>query len=940
MADIKETDALLELERRMMTGDSSITPEIGAKIKTKLEAYRAQGVVKPLSGDGGGKPLPAWAATPYEKQVGIYGSIKGGLDSFKDDFAGNTVTGGLENAIQGRASSFGTEGQRDWWAQFGSTDNVIRNDLFGAALTESEKAAYAATTVEPSMDPKEVKKNLTSRRDILKAALTRRTNFLKAQGYSREAIEALSGEFAADLGAVVAPPEPPPADAPTPPADPLDPTGEGDIGFASKASAEANSLPQGAQEFQRDLSFKIARGELKTPDDVVAFAASSKLNDGRGFVVNPEEAKAVLDSVQKGGQFNVDTPRFQKPDISDVRGEGGLTETGRAFARGIPAVLGVDDELGAIADTMSGGTLRENLARNRAIRDYDEENNFGARTVGALAGGLALPTGVPGTIRQGALAAARTGVGREAALATGIRAGATRGALEGGAYSGAYGFGASDGDFGDRLLGGATAAPVGALGGYGLVRGGGAASARFGGRRPPTGGGGPQETMEAARRLDIDLLPADVGGPMTRRLTAAAAQAPLSAGPIIRGGQRVVDQAQGARDRIAGTVGNAVDPEAAGETARRGAEAFTDRTGRRGGDLYDRARRLSGDRRVVALNGVANIDQHLTELGETAATSAPEINALQLLRRDLMDDAGNPIPLRPDAIRRLRSNVRAQAQVEGLRGTDYQRRANQVLDAVSDDIATDLPPEASRAFRTADRYWRNRLRTIDEVLEPIVGKGEKSGEQIVTSLNTAARGNTQRLLSFVRALPPAEGSEVRATMISQLGRASAGTQNAEGSAFSLNQFLTHWNQITPRAKSVFGPDARAALNDLARVAEGSKQAAGYANRSNTGGAVAGNIGALLGIGSLAPTMAAAAGTGQLITGRLLSSPRFARWLARAPRQRDPNAAIEQLSRIASREPAIAQEITGLQNALMKAANDNTSIGSAAASGEEREGQQQ
>jgi hypothetical protein len=177
----------------------------------------------------------------------VLGGVSRGLDSFKDDYAGNSVTGGLENDIQGRFSSFGSPGQRDWWAQFGSTDNVIRNDLFGATLTEHEKAAYAATTVNPAMDPKEVRLNLQSRRDILETAMKRRTNFLKAQGYSKEAIEALAGEFAQKIGAVVAPEN------------------------APGSVTETGTLGPG------DVANKIEQGGL-TPEQQAAYDAFNKAN--------------------------------------------------------------------------------------------------------------------------------------------------------------------------------------------------------------------------------------------------------------------------------------------------------------------------------------------------------------------------------------------------------------------------------------------------------------------------------------------------------------------------------------------------------------------------------------------------------------------------------------------------------------------------------------
>jgi len=319
------------------------------------------------------KPIPAWAATPYEQQIGVLAGVSRGLDSFKDDYAGNSITGGLENDIQSRFSSFGSPGQRDWWAQFGSTDNVIRNDLFGATLTDSEKAAYAATTVTPAMDPKEVRLNLQSRRDILESAMKRRTNFLKAQGYSKEAIEALAGEFAQKIGAVVAPEN------------------------APGSATENGTLVPG------DVANKINEGKL-SPEQQAAYDAFNKANPNatadqlRTFsaamgwdVSNAEDIVKARE--QGGGVAPASSAIVRPPNISDARGEGGAMEWADAFVRGAADTLslGFSDELAAAGDTLfKGGTMNDNLRRQRAIDRYDAEYSPWLRGGGQLAGGLAL----------------------------------------------------------------------------------------------------------------------------------------------------------------------------------------------------------------------------------------------------------------------------------------------------------------------------------------------------------------------------------------------------------------------------------------------------------------------------------------------------------------------------------------------------------------------
>lgn len=145
------------------------------------------------------KPMPDSVAKRYEEAINAFANLDRAMGSFQDDFAGNPVTGGLENTIQKRFGSFGTPGQAQWWSDIQATDNVLRNALFGASLTAGEKPAWDQTTINPSMDPEQVVTNLQNRRDLAMGILRRRTNFLKVNGYDPEAVDALAGEYAADL---------------------------------------------------------------------------------------------------------------------------------------------------------------------------------------------------------------------------------------------------------------------------------------------------------------------------------------------------------------------------------------------------------------------------------------------------------------------------------------------------------------------------------------------------------------------------------------------------------------------------------------------------------------------------------------------------------------------------------------------------------------------
>jgi hypothetical protein len=875
-------------------------------------------------GPRGRRQLPQSAAnTLGEAATGVL-ALDRAVSGFNDEYAGNTVTGGLENTIQRRVSDFGSPGQEQWWADIQSTDNVLRHALFGASLTAGEAAAWNRTTVAPEMDPAQVRANLVRRQEIARAALRRIARTQRANGFNEDAIRESLGELqneilndppsqetvsqalapvqagvaaaseglpAAPGGPATEPPSDPRAappgthlqfwDEPAPP-----PASEGSRTAAALAAEAQAMFDRGATRAELDaLARRMGGGPFGADLDQ---AIRYRDRGGRGARIVPFEAQPAPEvPEERAADYQVRiTPLPGGPTLSL-----GTQDIDAAVRGGADVLtLGLADELAAMGDTVaSGGTYAENLGRQRGIDDYDTQNNFYARTGGQLAAGFALP------------GAAASGLGRQAAF--------------GGAFGTGYGFGSGEGDIGDRVE---TAIVGGGVGAFTPValRGGRAAFSRLGASNSPR----PAETMVAADRQGIELLPADVGGPMTRRFTAGAAQLPFAAGPIVRRAEKAAAQAGTARDRAAATVGEAAGTEGGGNAARRGARSFVARTSQRANQLYRTAEAEAGDAKITPTNSWDVLDRHIAELSETPG-GAEGLGTLQALRQELNGT------FTVAGMRRMRTALRDRFIQSGLRGSDLERRVGEVVEAASEDVANGLGAQgkgdAATAYRVADRYWRNRLRTIDDTLEPILGNN-RSGEEIVSALNRAAQGNAERLSSFINALPEEEAGIVRSTIISQIGRPTAGTD--VGQTFSFNQFLTEWNRMTPRARRVlFDGEALESLEDIATVARGARQSANYANRSNTGGA--GNVAsALTGFGTSGLSIPI-----EMISGRLLASPAFARWLAGSTRARKPQRHIGMLANIAARNPAIAQEVLGLQRAL-SAVNDNVGgAGRAAAS---------
>lgn len=665
-------------------------------------------------------------------------------------------------------------------------------------------------------------------------------------------------------------------------------------------------------------------------DDINAFAHQhgfSADSDGRlaEFVAGRDRSKQAGSPVDYGIRYQ--------------RAPAPFGDDGRSFVRAAAqgALLGTPDELhgflngvGALLHGDSYSTAYDRTVdADRAQLGYDEENHGVQSALGNLAGGLLTPLGLEKSgltatheaiaLRAGQDAIA-AGATPEAAKVIAARAVARRLTGEGAAYGGAYGVGSSEGDPSQRLLAGAEGAGIGAAGGALLGRLGANAAGKPAAVAPAVNAVG-----EAANRLGLDALPADVGGPVTRSATAATMQTPFGAGPIIAAARKLNATAEERLGSEASQIGTAADDaEGLGTAATEGAVKYAKLAKAAGGRMYDRANDLAGGAQIDLKGARDTLDQQIARLQAVPGGGAG-LEEAQALRASLDK------PFSVQGVRDLRTEMFVPQE---FRNTPVEGRTRAFVNAAARDIEDGLRAQgngdAADAFRAADDNWRGLLANLKRNVEPVIGKLDnlKDPEAVAKALNSAAKNNGTRLGSFVNTLPPEQSGVVKASLLAKFG------QDREG-AFSVSRFAQDWDKMSPVAKrAMFGSESMSALNDLATVGRGSKAAMAFGNHSNTGRAVLTErtLGTLLTGGSLAGGLPAfgAAVVGQYGMGRLLASPRFARWLARAPRTSlGQTSYIERLGRIAKAEPAIASEVLGLQRRL----TDATSRGSLRAAAE-------
>lgn len=678
------------------------------------------------------------------------------------------------------------------------------------------------------------------------------------------------------------------------------------------------------------------------------------LASGMGVTYDRDKVLANIQSRDSGGPINKFVPDPNAPKGGGNGGGGGAN----MMFEGVPGLEG-DYSLSAIGEGLAQGTgdivqtvgdtvgmfTRPISLLMAETLGYDSRQlpTFGTQ----LREGVGLPQSPEGIVRT--VNQFGTGALTGSTIARGVASIANPGTLQSVAQiigrtpirDTVAGVTAGAGSSIGQELGGTAGQIVGTLaGGIGGYAGANAAMRAAAPRAP-------NALAQAAGRQNVDLLPADTGGPIARAVTTGTKASPLSVSPVVEAAESQQRQFGEAVRRTAAAQGEVVNTQVAGESVRKGAKEYIKEATARGNRLYERA--FAQAKGVTAIKPQATVAAAQSELARLKANPAASPGAVAELEGFISNiQSGVSIQGLRDA-----RTLLSQGVYDGkLRGAPEQAMWKNILGNVSSDIEAGLRSagrdQAADTFRAADKLWAERIEVIDQALAPIIGKdGLKSGEEVlaaVESMTQGKQGGNMRLGRLLSSLPEAEAGKVRATLVDRLGRAKPGAQDAQGETFSPATFLTNWNKMTPQAKVSLYPDKsmRDALNDLAVIAEGTKRGQSMTNTSNTGVAVNSadqiRMGANLAVGGATAVaslpLAIVSGLAVYGTGKLMASPGFARLLARTAKM-PPEAANrtfrEQLGVLASRDPALQGDV----NALLQAVNDNGSRLAAEQNGEQQ-----
>jgi hypothetical protein len=172
-------------------------------LRLAIAAMRGAGGSDSGSGSGGPKVknLPAGTVEKLTTKQTLAMDFADLLPAFKDKYggAGFDTVGKLSNVI-GKNQPLGMgedlADQSNWWQNYNDKKNIIRNQLFGSALTKPEQEAFDAANITEGMSSKEIRRRLSQQ----SKAAARAYNKLK-QNYGNAGYDVSNFEDAADTEA-------------------------------------------------------------------------------------------------------------------------------------------------------------------------------------------------------------------------------------------------------------------------------------------------------------------------------------------------------------------------------------------------------------------------------------------------------------------------------------------------------------------------------------------------------------------------------------------------------------------------------------------------------------------------------------------------------------------------------------------------------------------
>lgn len=148
------------------------------------------------------KPLPTNAIKALESAGGAYADFTRLGDTWDDKYGGYgfEMAGDAANWAGRSIPGVDPKGS-NWWQDYQNQKNIIRNRLFGSALTKTEKDEFDKANIHPGMKPDVIRTNLQRQREAAERAARKMASAHVRSGYSPLAVEAAVGVPLGEIGA-------------------------------------------------------------------------------------------------------------------------------------------------------------------------------------------------------------------------------------------------------------------------------------------------------------------------------------------------------------------------------------------------------------------------------------------------------------------------------------------------------------------------------------------------------------------------------------------------------------------------------------------------------------------------------------------------------------------------------------------------------------------
>jgi hypothetical protein len=383
-------------------------------------------------------------------------------------------------------------------------------------------------------------------------------------------------------------------------------------------------------------------------------------------------------------------------------------------------------------------------------------------------------------------------------------------------------------------------------------------------------------------------------GRMMRGAESLLSRTPGGAGQMIKKAEGQADDLGAAIEARAAQLAKKTSGEQAGRTIERGVGDFVSKFRAKQGQLYgDLDTHIAPDTQVPVANTLKALKELTTATKGAEATSAKFINQkIASIAEGMATDAkSGTIPY--GAVRELRTRIGQELENTSLVDDVPKAQWKRLWGAMSQDLgdaAKTAGPKAQQSWSRANQYTSAGHARI-EAIEHVVGKAG-GPEKIFQAAISGNREGATTLRSVMQSLDAEGQKTVSATVLRRLGIANPSNQNDLGEKFSTGTFLTNWNKLSPEAKRTlfdrYGAGFRDDMDEIAKITgnlrEGSKV---FQNPSGTEQATAqaatvGGFALSVVTGNFGAAAAILAGAGGAnLSARLMTNPRFVKWLAQS-----------------------------------------------------------